>query len=86
MRSIETPQVSSPEVDCTARFMLQPGLLPVFQVERSPRICFVLRMLLGYTTAACAQMLGTEESGIRILFQMAVIQLQQKVAATGGSD
>jgi hypothetical protein len=86
MRSIETPQVSSPEVDCTAPLMLQPGLRPVIQLERSPGICFVLRILLGYTTAACAQTLGTDEDVVRILFQMAVIQLQQKVAATGRSD
>jgi hypothetical protein len=86
MRSIEMPQVSSPEVDGTAPSMLQPGLLPLIQLERSPRICFVLRILLGYTSAVCAQMLGTDESGVRIFFQMAVIQLQQKVAASGRSD
>ncbi len=82
LRSIETAQLSS----CTApdritRSILQPGLQPVIEIERYPRICFVLRMLLGYTTGLCAQMLGMEESGIRMLLQMAVIQLQQKTAA-----
>jgi hypothetical protein len=59
--------------------MLQPGLLPVIQIERFPRICFVLRMLLGYSTALCAQILGVEESHVRMLFRMAALQLQQKV-------
>jgi hypothetical protein len=81
MRSIETVQLSSLTPDPMTRSMLQPGLQPVIEIERSPRICLVLRMLLGYTTAFCAQMLGMEESDIRILFQMAVIQLQQKVVA-----
>jgi hypothetical protein len=82
MRSIEMQQVSSSGADSTARLMLQPGLVPVIQIDRWPRICFVMRKLLGYTTALCAQMLGMEESGIRILFQTAVVQLQQKVAGT----
>jgi hypothetical protein len=80
MRSIEMQQGSSSGADCTTRLMLQPGLVPVIQIDRWPRMCFVIRTLLGYTTALCAQTLGIEESGIRILFQTAVIQLQQKVA------
>jgi len=82
MRSIETQQVSSSGADSTARLMLQPELVPVIQIDSWPRMCFVMRKLLGYTTALCAQMLGIEESGILILFQTAVIQLQQKVAGT----
>ena len=82
LRSIETVQLSASTPDPMTRFMLQPGLQPVIEIERSPRIRFVLRMLLGYTTALCAQMLGLEESGIRMLLQIAVIQLQQKIAAT----
>ena len=81
MRSIETVQLSASTPDPMTRFMLQPGLQPVIEIERFPRICFVLRMLLGYTTAFCAQMLGMEESDIRKLFQIAVIQLQEKVVA-----
>jgi DNA-directed RNA polymerase specialized sigma24 family protein len=57
--------------------MLQPGLRPIIQIERFPRICFVLRMLLGYSTVMCAQMLGVEENHVRMLFQMAALQLQK---------
>jgi hypothetical protein len=81
-RSIEAAQLSSCSApDPLTRSILQPGLQPVIEIERCPRICFVLRMLLGYTTGLCAQILGMEESGIRMLFQTAVIQLQQKIAA-----
>ena len=85
LRSIETSPLSSSAVDPATRFMLHPGLLPVIEIERSQRICFVLRMLLGYTTAVCAEMLGVEESGVRMLFQMAVLQLQQKVVANSST-
>lgn len=82
-RSIEAAHLSSRTApDPLSRSILQPGLQPVIEMERCPRICFVLRMLLGYKTALCAQMLGMEESGIRMLFQIAVIELQQKAAAT----
>jgi hypothetical protein len=83
MQSIETTLHSTFTPEPLMRFMLQPGLQPVIEIERRPRICFVLRMLLGYTTAFCAQMLGIEESGVRMLFHMAVVQLQQKMAADG---
>ena len=82
IRSIETARLSSPAPDSMVRVMLQPGLQPVIEIERLPRICFVLRILLGYSTAVCAQMLGMEASGILMLFQMAAIQLQQKVVAS----
>ena len=78
MRSIEIAQSSPSIPDPMTRTMLQPALQPIIEIGRFPRICFVLRLLLGYTTALCAQMLGIEESGVRMLFQMAVIQLQQK--------
>jgi hypothetical protein len=80
VRSIETSRLSSSAANSATRSMLQPGLLPLIQIERFPRICFVLRMLLGYSTALCAQVLGVEESHIRMLFQIADLQLQQKVA------
>jgi len=80
VRSLETSQPPSPTPNSTTRSMLQPGLPRVIQIERLPRICFVLRMLLGYSTPLCAQILGVEESEIRMLFQMAALQLQQKVA------
>jgi DNA-directed RNA polymerase specialized sigma24 family protein len=60
--------------------MLQPRLLPLIQIEPFPRICFVLHMLLGYSTALSAQILGVEESHVLVLFQMAARQLQQTVA------
>jgi hypothetical protein len=39
-------------------------------------------LLLGHTTAFCAQMVGMKESDVRTLFQMAVIQLQEKSSRT----
>ena len=77
VRSLETSQLSS-SANSATRSMLQPGLLPVIQIERFPRICFVLRMLLGYSTSLCAQILGVEQSHVRTLFQVAALQLQQK--------
>ena len=58
-----------------ARSLLQPGLLPVLQLERSSRVCFVLRMLFGYATSACAGMLGIDEGGVKLLLRVAVLQL-----------
>jgi hypothetical protein len=55
--------------------MLQPGLLPVLQLERFPRVCFVLLMLVGYPTSACAGMLGIDEGGVKVLLRVAVLQL-----------
>ena len=80
VRSIETSRLSSSAANSATRSMLHSGLLPVLLIERFPRICFVLRMLLGYSTALCAQILGVEESHVRMLFQMAALQLQQKIA------
>jgi hypothetical protein len=51
--------------------MLQPGLRPVLHFDGSAGICSVLRKSLGYTIAACAQMLGIDKSGVRGLFQLA---------------
>jgi hypothetical protein len=58
-----------------ARSMLQPGLLPVLQLEHSSRVCFALRMLFGYATSACARMLGIDEGGVRVLLRVAVLHL-----------
>ena len=58
-----------------AQSMLQPGLLPVLQLERLPRVCFVLRMLVGFATSACARMLGIDEGGVKALLRVAVLQL-----------
>lgn len=59
-----------------ARSMLQPGLLPVLRLERLHRVCFVLRMLVGFATSACARMPGIEEGGVRVLLRVAVLQLR----------
>jgi hypothetical protein len=60
-----------------ARSMLQPGLLPVLQLERLPRVCFVLRMLVGFEISACARMLGIDEYGVKVSLRLAVLQLKQ---------
>jgi hypothetical protein len=65
-----------------ARSMLQAGLLPVLQLERWPRVCFVLRMLLGYATSACAGMLGIEEDGVKVFLRVAVLQLHHAALST----
>jgi len=58
-----------------ARSMLRAGLLPVLQLKRSSRICFVLRMFFGYATSACAGMLGIDEGGAKTLLRVAILQL-----------
>ena len=74
-RSIGARASASPAEASMARSMLQPGLRPVIEIERCPRICFVLHVLLGYKAVFCAQMLGTAESEIGILLKRAVTQL-----------
>jgi hypothetical protein len=64
-------------VDLHYRSMLQPGLWPVMQIERFPRTCFVLRLLLGYPRPLCAQLLDIEQSTIERLLQTAVETLQR---------
>ena len=70
--------VTSPQM-AKARSMLQSGLWPVLQVEQSPRACFVLRTFLGYATSSCAQMLGMEETAVRTLLRLAILQLHDAV-------
>lgn len=83
MRTIEsTRRTGSPKI-AEARDLLQGGLQPVLLIERSPRLCFVLRTLLGYATSSCAQMLGMEESAVRTYLRIAVLQLHNTVAGTG---
>ena len=60
--------------------MLQAGLLPVLQLERFHRVCFVLRMLFGYATSACAELLGVDEGAVKALVQAAVLQLHTGTA------
>jgi hypothetical protein len=75
-RSIATRTTEKSGVDLLYRSMLQPGLWPVMQIERLPRTCFVLRLLLGYPRSACAQLLGIEESKIETLLATAIDTLQ----------
>jgi hypothetical protein len=65
-----------------ARSMLQPGLLPVLQLERFPRVCFVLRMLLGYATSSVAAMLGLDKGAVKRLLEVAVLQLHHTIHIT----
>jgi hypothetical protein len=76
-QSIESAGPISSTGAAAARSMLQPGLRPVLQLEHFPRVCFVLRMLLGYATSACAGMLGIDEGGVKVLLSVAVLQLHR---------
>ncbi len=80
-RSIGAREPDSLDAGSMARSMLQSGLWPVIEIERSPRICFVLRVLLGYAPAFCAQTLGIAESEIQTLLQKAFTQLCSIAAA-----
>jgi len=71
-RSIATCTTERSGVDVRYRSMLQPGLWPVMQIERLPRTCFVLRLLLGYSRRVCAHLLGIEESKVETLLQTAI--------------
>lgn len=75
-RSIATRTTEKSGVDSLYRSMLQPGLWPVMQIERVPRTCFTLRLLLGYPRRVCDQWLGIEESKIETLLQTAIDTLQ----------
>ena len=79
-RSIATRTTEKSGVDLLYRSMLQPGLWPVMQIERLPRTCFVLRLLLGYPRPVCAQLLGIEESKIETLLETAIDTLQPSSA------
>ncbi len=81
-RSIQTesPSERVQEASC----LLQAGLRPVLQIERFPRVCFVLRALLGYATSSCAQTLGIEETAVRTMLRIAILQLHS--TTTGASS
>jgi DNA-directed RNA polymerase specialized sigma24 family protein len=79
--SVGTPVLpSTNEHAALAWPLLQPGLRPLTQISRLPRIAFVLRLLLGYSIEACAQTLGIEESEIPRALAEAAVQLQQATA------
>jgi hypothetical protein len=80
LRSVQRERpVSSADI-LNARAMLQPGLWAVLQIERQPRLCFVLRLLLGFATSSCAQILAIEEQAVKALLQNAFLQLQLATA------
>ena len=83
-RTIQTALASPCPKVSEARSLLQAGLQPVLQIEKFPRVCFVLRTLLGYATSSCAQMLGIEETAVRTLLRIAILQLNDTVTGTGG--
>jgi hypothetical protein len=83
LRSVQSARLLSPSDTANARSMLQPGLWPVLQIERQPRVCFVLRMLLGYATSSCAQMLAIEEQVVKAALQNGILQLQHAMTANG---
>ena len=62
-----------------ARSMLQVGLRPVLQLDNAPRVCLVLRLLLGYTISSCAQMLGMAEKDVTRLVRVGTRQLHRAV-------
>jgi len=75
-QSIGSGGVISSDGVAEAQSMLQPSLLPVLQLERFPRVCFVLRTLFGYASSVCARMLGIDEDGVKVLLRVAVLELQ----------
>ena len=60
VRSANWAQVADPH----SLSMLQSGLRPVMMIVGLPRIHFVLRMLLGYSLAECAQIVDTADGNI----------------------
>jgi hypothetical protein len=80
-QSIEGCGIISSAGVAGARSMLQPALLPVLQLERSRRVCFVLRMLFGYPTSDCAAMLGIDEGGVKVLLRVAVLHCNMPLSA-----
>ncbi len=85
-QTIQNTHPSDASKTSEARSLLQGGLQPVLQIERFPRLCFVLRTLLGYATSSCAQMLGIEEPAVRTFLRIAVLQLHNSVAATSSNS
>jgi hypothetical protein len=76
-RSVKSGGVISSAGVAKAYSMLQAGLRPVLQLERFPRVCFVLRMMLGHATATCAGMLGMDEGAVTVLLRIAILQLHE---------
>jgi hypothetical protein len=78
--SVGIPQwLSTNECASLARPLVQPGLRPLTQIDHLPRMSFVLRLLLRYSTEACAQILDIDKSEIPSLVTEAAIQLSRRV-------
>jgi hypothetical protein len=54
---------------------VQTGLRRVLRLEQSARICFVLRILLGYSSSSCAKTLGLQEETVSALLSVATGEL-----------
>lgn len=78
MRSIETVQLSASPPDPRTRFMLQPGLQPVIEIERFPRICFVLRMLLAIQMHCVHRCLAWKRATYGCLFRWQSFSFRRK--------
>jgi hypothetical protein len=82
VRSIATAAKQKSGVDLLYRSTLQPGLWPLMQIERLPRTCFVLCLLIGYPRPMCAQLLGIPQSRIERLLQTAIHMLRHSTTET----
>jgi hypothetical protein len=85
-QAVQNLKVGSHSENPIAFAMLQSGLWPVLQIERFPRACFVLRVLLGHATCSCAQMLGVDEAAVREMLRMAVVQLHHAVVGRNSAN
>jgi hypothetical protein len=75
IHSIRNTGIDSSTEMIKACSMIRSALRPILHLERSPRICFVLRVMTGYATSACAGILGVDENAVILLFQTAILQL-----------
>jgi hypothetical protein len=80
LRILETASFSR---TVEAHSMLQSGLWPILQLEKFARACFVLRLLLGYSTSCCGQMIGIEQAAVETLLDTALLQLHQTIVGSG---
>ena len=74
-QTLKQAKANSKAKSSDARSLLQADLWPVLQIEKLPRACFVLCLLLGYTGASCARTLEIEESRVRKFLGLAAVQL-----------
>jgi hypothetical protein len=62
-------------VTTDVRALLQRGLQRVLDLDQLPRICFVLCLLLRYTTSSCAHILEIREEMVREQISVAAREL-----------